>query len=218
MAVTVFCNVAACGHSNTLNLEKLRDRFGPDAPAMEWDLRPKLKCEADVGLIYAPDSSKVSGSGPEPLFENEGRMTGRQTFSRSVTLLKIPLRRNWTRQVVQSSKGAGCGRLCHIAAGLMARAGAAEIACLFLLKDRFRRSYTNPRCAIAFVGRHAMDNVVPFRNVSARVEVAEVSGEWVVRVTENDQELTRSFEVEEYALSYAEGQRMRLGLNKFVRL
>ncbi|TRC98478.1 hypothetical protein FJV76_13950 [Mesorhizobium sp. WSM4303] len=63
-----------------------------------------------------------------------------------------------------------------------------------------------------------MDNVVPFRNVSARVEVAEVSGEWVVRVTENDQELTRSFEVEEYALSYAEGQRMRLGLNKFVRL
>ncbi|WP_246691175.1 MULTISPECIES: hypothetical protein [unclassified Mesorhizobium] len=53
-----------------------------------------------------------------------------------------------------------------------------------------------------------MDNVVPFRNVSARVEVAEVSGEWVVRVTEVDQELTRSFEVEEYALSYAEGQRM----------
>ncbi|TRC98287.1 hypothetical protein FJV76_13250 [Mesorhizobium sp. WSM4303] len=63
-----------------------------------------------------------------------------------------------------------------------------------------------------------MDNVVPFRNVSTRVEVAEVSGEWVVRVTENDQELTRSFEVEEYALSYAEGQRMRLGLNRFVRL
>ncbi|TRC78493.1 hypothetical protein FJV80_24430 [Mesorhizobium sp. WSM4310] len=59
-----------------------------------------------------------------------------------------------------------------------------------------------------------MDNVVPFRKVSARVEVAEVSGEWLVRVTENDQELTRSFDVEEYALSFAEGQRIRLGLDE----
>ncbi|MER9171226.1 hypothetical protein NKI12_28650 [Mesorhizobium australicum] len=67
MAVTAFCNVAACGHSKTLDLEVLRDRFGPDAPAMEWDLRPKLKCEVcgsrDVGLIYAPDSRKMSGMG-----------------------------------------------------------------------------------------------------------------------------------------------------------
>ncbi|PBB65934.1 hypothetical protein CK228_24675 [Mesorhizobium sp. WSM4312] len=63
-----------------------------------------------------------------------------------------------------------------------------------------------------------MDNVVPLRNVSARVEVAEVSGEWLVRVTENDQELTRSFDVEEYALSFAEGQRIRLGLDEVMRL
>jgi hypothetical protein len=43
-----------------LDLVKLRDRFGPDAPAMEWDLKPKLKCSRcggnKVGLIYTPDT------------------------------------------------------------------------------------------------------------------------------------------------------------------
>ncbi|TPJ97426.1 hypothetical protein FJ872_32120 [Mesorhizobium sp. B2-5-9] len=63
-----------------------------------------------------------------------------------------------------------------------------------------------------------MDNVVPFRNVSARVELAEVSGEWLVRVTENAQELTRSFELESFALSFAEGQRIRLGLRTITRI
>ncbi|WP_246681144.1 hypothetical protein [Mesorhizobium sp. B2-3-15] len=36
-------------------------------PAMEWDLRPKLKCDVcqckTVGLIYSPDSNKTSGMG-----------------------------------------------------------------------------------------------------------------------------------------------------------
>ncbi|WP_051442818.1 hypothetical protein [Mesorhizobium sp. WSM3626] len=63
-----------------------------------------------------------------------------------------------------------------------------------------------------------MDNVVPFRKVAARVEVAEPSGEWFVRVIENDQELTRSFELESFALSYAEGQRIRLGLHRITRI
>ncbi|TPK70286.1 hypothetical protein FJ930_18345 [Mesorhizobium sp. B2-4-15] len=62
-----------------------------------------------------------------------------------------------------------------------------------------------------------MDNVVPFRNVVARVELAEACGEWLVRVTEHDQELTRAFELEKYALSYAEGQRIRLGLHTITR-
>ena len=31
-------------HNQALDLVKLRDRFGPDAPAMEWDIIPKLKC------------------------------------------------------------------------------------------------------------------------------------------------------------------------------
>ncbi|MEI9418509.1 hypothetical protein O7A70_06375 [Mesorhizobium sp. Cs1299R1N1] len=63
-----------------------------------------------------------------------------------------------------------------------------------------------------------MDNVVPFRYVAARVEVAEAGGEWFVRVTEDGQELTRSFELESFALSYAEGQRLRLGLHTITRM
>ncbi|KAA3450559.1 hypothetical protein C7I87_11195 [Mesorhizobium sp. SARCC-RB16n] len=63
-----------------------------------------------------------------------------------------------------------------------------------------------------------MDNVVPFRNVVARVELVEACGEWFVRVTENDQELTRSFELESFAMAYAEGQRIRLKLDKITRI
>ena len=50
------------------------------------------------------------------------------------------------------------------------------------------------------------------------VEVGEVCGEWFVRVVEEDQELTRSFEMESFALAFAEGQRIRLHLDKIVRL
>jgi hypothetical protein len=50
------------------------------------------------------------------------------------------------------------------------------------------------------------------------VEVVEACGEWFVRVVEEGQEITRSFELESFALAFAEGQRMRLGLDKFVRL
>jgi hypothetical protein len=50
------------------------------------------------------------------------------------------------------------------------------------------------------------------------VEVVEACGEWFVRVVEDDQELTRSFDLESFALAYAEGQRIRLGLADFRRL
>jgi len=50
------------------------------------------------------------------------------------------------------------------------------------------------------------------------VEVVEACGEWFVRVVEEHQELTRSFDLESFALAYAEGQRMRLGLDGFERL
>ncbi|ESY99194.1 MULTISPECIES: hypothetical protein [unclassified Mesorhizobium] len=64
-----------------------------------------------------------------------------------------------------------------------------------------------------------MDNVVPFRRKAVPcVEVTETCGEWFVRVVENDQEITRSFELESFALSFAEGQRIRLHLDKIVRL
>ncbi|WP_318012846.1 MULTISPECIES: hypothetical protein [unclassified Mesorhizobium] len=85
MTVTAFCHKGSCNHSKTLPLEELRTRFGPDAPAMEWDLRPKLKCEVcgsrDVGLIYSLDSHKVSGMGrtfiQEPRRNKGGLMSTR---------------------------------------------------------------------------------------------------------------------------------------------
>ena len=61
MAVTAFCHHAPCNHSQPLDLVKLRDRFGPDAPAMADDFVGKLKCGKcggrKVGLIYKPDST-----------------------------------------------------------------------------------------------------------------------------------------------------------------
>ncbi|ESX33831.1 MULTISPECIES: hypothetical protein [unclassified Mesorhizobium] len=63
-----------------------------------------------------------------------------------------------------------------------------------------------------------MSNVVPIRKASPRVEVVGASGEWVVRIIETDQEITRSFGLESFALSFAEGQRIRLHLDKVVRL
>ena len=61
MTVTAHCNNPACRRKQVLDLAQFRDRFGPDAPAMEWDIRPKLRCKKcngnDVGLIYIPDSS-----------------------------------------------------------------------------------------------------------------------------------------------------------------
>ncbi|ESY73718.1 hypothetical protein X743_08760 [Mesorhizobium sp. LNHC252B00] len=50
------------------------------------------------------------------------------------------------------------------------------------------------------------------------IEVIEACGEWFVRVVEEDQELTQSFELESVALAFAEGQRIRLHLDKFARL
>jgi hypothetical protein len=54
--------------------------------------------------------------------------------------------------------------------------------------------------------------------VQPSVEVVEACGEWFVRVVDGDEELTRSFELESFALAFEEGQRRRLGLDKFVRL
>ncbi|MCA0050386.1 hypothetical protein LB577_26105 [Mesorhizobium sp. B283B1A] len=63
-----------------------------------------------------------------------------------------------------------------------------------------------------------MGSVVPIRKELPCVQVAEASGEWSVRVVEEDQELTRSFELESFALNFAEGQRIRLHLDRIVRV
>ncbi|MER8722603.1 hypothetical protein NKH64_30490 [Mesorhizobium sp. M0999] len=63
-----------------------------------------------------------------------------------------------------------------------------------------------------------MSNVVRFGKAAPCVEVVGASGEWVVRIFETDQEITRSFGLESFALSFAEGQRIRLHLDKVERL
>ncbi|ESX26543.1 hypothetical protein [Mesorhizobium sp. LSJC264A00] len=63
-----------------------------------------------------------------------------------------------------------------------------------------------------------MGNVVRIRKATPCVEVVGASAEWVVRIIETDQEITRSFGLESFALSFAEGQRLRLHLDKVVRL
>jgi hypothetical protein len=50
------------------------------------------------------------------------------------------------------------------------------------------------------------------------VEVVEACGEWFVHVVEGDQASSMSFELEAFALVYAESQRKRLDLDKFMRL
>ena len=63
-----------------------------------------------------------------------------------------------------------------------------------------------------------MDSVISNGKVCPCVEVVEACGEWYVRVVADDQEKTLTFELESYALAYAEGQRLRLGLTEFKRL
>jgi len=59
IAVTVRC---ACQNLQQLNLEALRDKVGPDAPAMHSDLAPKLRCpkcgNKSLSLNYAPRVDK----------------------------------------------------------------------------------------------------------------------------------------------------------------
>ena len=61
MTVMAHRRYAPCNHRQALDLVKLRDRFGPDAPEMADDLIPKLKCSrcggVDVGLMYTPNTS-----------------------------------------------------------------------------------------------------------------------------------------------------------------
>jgi len=53
----------------------------------------------------------------------------------------------------------------------------------------------------------------------AAVEVMEVSGDWYVLVVDaRGKEMIRTFLRESFAISYAEHQRIRLGLGKFDRL
>lgn len=65
MTLHASCNV--CHHNRRLDLVVLRERLGPDAPAMARDLIPRLRCDAcgrrDVTLTYVPDSRTAGDLG-----------------------------------------------------------------------------------------------------------------------------------------------------------
>ena len=63
-----------------------------------------------------------------------------------------------------------------------------------------------------------MDNVQSNTVDRAAVEVVEACGEWFVRVVEDGKATTKSFEIEAFALTFAEGQRIRLGLKTIARV
>ena len=58
MTVHAWCD--ACHHNRNVDLEMLRERLGPDAPAMAENLRPRLRCKAcggrTVSLTYSPNT------------------------------------------------------------------------------------------------------------------------------------------------------------------
>lgn len=63
-----------------------------------------------------------------------------------------------------------------------------------------------------------MDNVQSKEDNLSKIELVEACGEWFVRVIENGQASTMSFELETFAVTYAEGQRLRLGLDRIDRI
>ncbi|TIX01211.1 MAG: hypothetical protein E5V59_05405 [Mesorhizobium sp.] len=63
--ITVHC--AHCSYIQVLDLELLRNRYGPEASAMPADLLPKMRCRncegRTIGLSYAPDLTSIVDMG-----------------------------------------------------------------------------------------------------------------------------------------------------------
>jgi hypothetical protein len=62
-----------------------------------------------------------------------------------------------------------------------------------------------------------MDDPVPTCESDTRIEMVEGRGEWFVHVVEDGQEQAMQFDLESFALAFAEGQRIRLKLAEIVR-
>jgi 1,4-alpha-glucan branching enzyme len=52
----------------------------------------------------------------------------------------------------------------------------------------------------------------------ARVELVDAECEFFVLITEHDETVTKAFVERHYADAYAEGQRIRLGLDEIVKI
>ena len=60
-----YCHNPRCHHKSQLDLLALRDKLGPDAPAMADDLIPKMRCAKcggkEIGLTYSPVINNSKG-------------------------------------------------------------------------------------------------------------------------------------------------------------
>lgn len=76
MTVTAHCQRSRCNHHQVLDLHLLKERLGPDAPAMADDLKPKLKCSKcggkKIGLIYSPKENENRHPGGNPYLKSKG--------------------------------------------------------------------------------------------------------------------------------------------------
>jgi ribosomal 50S subunit-associated protein YjgA (DUF615 family) len=54
-------------------------------------------------------------------------------------------------------------------------------------------------------------------DLRTEVEIFEALGEWCVRVVERGEERVSSFVLQSYAEAFADGQKMRLGLDRVTR-
>ncbi len=61
--LTAYCHKPLCCHNQTLDLIKLRDKFGPDYGCMHDDIVPKLRCSKcggkKVGIIRHPNYERM---------------------------------------------------------------------------------------------------------------------------------------------------------------
>lgn len=58
MTVTAYCHNSRCHHKAVVPLERFREKYGSDAPAMADDLKAITHCSkcqgTDIGFIYSP--------------------------------------------------------------------------------------------------------------------------------------------------------------------
>jgi hypothetical protein len=55
------CHDPLCFHSQQLDLERLKERLGPDHSTMHDALTPKLRCSKEIGLTVSPPYGRSLG-------------------------------------------------------------------------------------------------------------------------------------------------------------
>jgi hypothetical protein len=64
----------------------------------------------------------------------------------------------------------------------------------------------------------SLEQLIDSGDDPAAVEIVSGLTGWMVHVTENGEKLTRSFSEERFAISFADGQRLRLKLSPTIQI